>query len=156
MTTSAVSLMLPPIRTYRINLPFPVSVNRIWRHTSGLTHSRAGSILTLPKMLRSVDYRHWIEEANEMWMTQRRQHLPLQTLGHYHAHMIFDQRQRRGRDGDNLIKCVSDWLQLAALVHNDREADGGSWTWGEVDGCVVEVTGVPRPIRDSPDDQPAR
>ena len=119
------------IRQYRIELPFPVSNNNLW-----LRGRRIAGRWPL-----SRPYRDWIDEANGMWLQQKLSVRPV-TLGVYRSHMIFSSDCRRAnQDGENLIKCVSDYLQRIEIIENDCLAVAGSWQWGNVDGCVVEVEG---------------
>lgn len=114
--------------SYTINLPFPVSTNRIWRQGKGRTYL-------------SPEYEAWIKQADALYLTQTRK-LHVVTLGRYHADLVFDEKQRGAKDADNLIKCVNDWLQRVDIVHNDKMCYGGKWSWGEApSGCIVIVTG---------------
>jgi hypothetical protein len=128
--------------SYSIKLPFPISINRIWRST--VRHRRTGSQLQISgpaSVIRSPEYRLWIKHADDMWLTQKIGMRPVM-LGHHRVHLVLDARRRRA-DGHNLMKGVLDWLQRVEIIHNDRDTDFWSGEWAFADGCTVHITGVP-------------
>lgn len=66
-------------------------------------------------------------------------------LGAYEITVILDRRCRHANaDGDNLLKCINDWLEHVELVHNDKNCERWAGTWGDAPaGCRVELTGKP-------------
>lgn len=112
-----------------LSLPYPVSTNRIWRHSKGRTHS-------------SPEYAKWRDEALGMYQEQKRE-LGTPVVGHFTYHIVLNEKKRHGNaDGDNRTKCVLDFLEKVGLIENDKYADGGSWSWGPLDetqGCFVQV-----------------
>lgn len=127
--------------TYRIELPFPVSANRLWR----IADSRRRKVLgwTIPRMHLSPEYVSWIKEADGLYLSQKREIGPLRTLGLYALQCVFSRAKRSPiADGDNLCKCVHDYLERIAIIKNDCLCEGGSWVWGDApSGCRVTVEG---------------
>lgn len=109
-----------------VSLPFPISQNRIWRKSGTRIHI-------------SKEYADWKAEADAMFLQQRKD-CGEPITGHFTYHFIFDDRQRKGRkDGDNLQKAPLDWAQRAGLIVDDKLCDGGSWSWGPVDGMLMRL-----------------
>jgi Holliday junction resolvase RusA-like endonuclease len=109
-----------------VSLPFPISQNRIWRRSGNRIHI-------------SKEYADWKAQADGMFLQQRKDcGDPID--GHFTYHFVFAEQERKGRrDGDNLQKCVLDWCQRAGLIKDDKYCDGGSWSWGPVDGVFVRL-----------------
>lgn len=115
-----------------IVLPFPISVNAIWRYVG-------------VRAYRTKEYTDWISEADGVYMQQpKAAKNPIK--GHFTYHIVLDEKNRttkngNARDGDNHQKIVLDYLQRVALIENDALADAGSWSWGPTDPgmCVVSV-----------------
>lgn len=131
--------------TYCLELPFPVSANRLWRSAGAVTHTHHGSILSRPRVYISPMYRSWITEADALYLTQKRKMGPVQMLGPYTIECVFSRDKRSPlADGDNLTKCIHDWLQRVQIIKNDRLCEGGYWAWGEASaGTTVVVHGYP-------------
>lgn len=92
--------------THTVELPFPPSVNSLWRSDRGRVH-------------KSREYRLWCQEADTLALTQR-------LFGgrciraRFEAHVYLD-RARSCADLDNVgSKAVLDWAQRAGLISNDR------------------------------------
>lgn len=140
------------LRRYEIDLPFPVSTNRLWKssHVSGRT-----------RVYTSVEYARWIKAADALYLTQKR-NIAAQMLGKFEVSIILDASKRKpskilhgrkigGGDGDNRIKCLLDWCERARLIHNDRDCDRGEWSWGDAPaGCRVILTGEAHGENDRP------
>jgi len=113
-----------------IDLPFPTSVNRLWR-------------VGVRSLSNSPEYKAWKREAAGMFWLQYAKTRP-QKLGSFKISIVLDENRRSRSDGDNRIKAVLDFCQAAGLVGNDRNCDGGSWSWGHAPtGCRVVLTGEP-------------
>lgn len=113
----------------RLELPFPVSVNSIWKK------SKHG-------MYRSKAYEQWEREADVLLLKQKAEKTVGKPVeGHFTYSVVLDQSKRKSNmDGDNFgSKVILDYLQRVGLIENDSMADSGSWSWGPVDGCVVTV-----------------
>ena len=89
-----------------IDLPFPPSVNAVWRSNRGRVH-------------RDKKYSAWESDAWGHWLQQK----PTQKLksieGHYALKIILNPPDKRRRDLGNYDKALSDFLQTAGIVHND-------------------------------------
>lgn len=113
-----------------LHLPFPPSVNRIWRSGKGRTYI-------------SKQYKAWKDEAMARYLEQRSS-AGNPIVGNFTYHIILDEKRRKvARDGDNRGKVVLDLLQSVGLIEDDKLADAGSWSWGPVDGggCIVRAYG---------------
>jgi Holliday junction resolvase RusA-like endonuclease len=125
---------------YTIDLPFPMSTNRIWRFVGNPAmqdHQR--------KYVRiSPEYHKWKKAADALYMTQKRR-LSIVKLGKFSVSIVLSSDMRRSnQDGDNFIKCVMDWLQRVEIIHNDCLCEWGQWQWGEAPtGCRVRLFGDP-------------
>lgn len=110
-------------------LPFPPSVNAIWRNAGGRTY-------------RTPEYKKWRDDAYAAYLQQSKAtRNPVK--GHFTYHVILDDKRRKpNMDGDNYAsKAVLDFLQYVGLIDNDALADAGSWSWGPTDPgmCMVSV-----------------
>jgi Holliday junction resolvase RusA-like endonuclease len=125
---------------YTIDLPFPMSTNRIWRFVGNPAmqdHQR--------KYVRiSPEYHKWKKAADALYMTQKHR-LSIVKLGKFNVSIVLSSDMRRSnQDGDNFIKCVMDWLQRVEIIHNDCLCEWGQWQWGEAPtGCRVRLFGEP-------------
>ncbi len=108
-----------------INLPFPISTNRLW------TRAKKG--------LRSSDkYKAWKREASDMYLMQKRTVKPIS--GHFCGVVTVNQNKRKTHDIDNLGKCLFDFLQRMELIENDSLQDKVTIQWGHApEGCLVEL-----------------
>lgn len=110
-------------------LPFPISVNAIWRYVG-------------VRAYRTSEYTDWIKEADGVYQQQPKAGKnPIK--GHFTYHVVLDEKRRTAKmDGDNYgSKVVLDFLQRVELIENDSLADAGSWSWGPTDPgmCIVRV-----------------
>lgn len=122
---------------YSLDLPFPVSTNRMYRSNRSRVHT-------------SAEYAAWKRTADGVFYTQIRNVRP-QLLGRFRISIVLGQQYRGGKggrggaarsDGDNRIKCVLDWCQRSGLIKNDNLCDGGTWDWGEApSGCRITLEG---------------
>ena len=95
---------LPELITITIDLPYPVSTNRIWRYGKG-------------RVYRSELYKEWMADADAHALTQLRGARPM-IRGMFDAHIYLSQEGGR-LDIDN-IKCLLDWAQSRRLISNDK------------------------------------
>lgn len=112
---------------YELQLPFPPSTNAIWR---------AG----FKRVYRSDTYVNWISQADAAYYHQYSRKRP-QKLGNFTILIVLDATRRGRSDGDNRIKALLDFVQRVGFVADDRGCDGGSWRWGEADGCHITIEG---------------
>lgn len=107
--SEVVTLPLAPVVVW---LPFPPSVNRLWRAYEG-------------KTLASKVYRAWQKQAALELMAQR----PRKIRGAYDLSVVVDRPDRRLRDLDNSLKAVSDALAKAGVIENDHFAESIAIRW---------------------------
>lgn len=112
-------------------LPFPPTLN----HTNGLGVSKSGK----PYVYSKQNLKKFKADAHVMYLQQRKKcGEPIR--GYFTYHVVLDQAQRSPvMDGQNRDKYVLDFLQDVGLIENDKLSDGGGWTWGPVNGCLVRV-----------------
>jgi crossover junction endodeoxyribonuclease RusA len=91
------------IESIGLTLPFPPSVNRLWRFGKG-------------RMYRSKTYEVWRKEA--LWEC-RIQAQNKQISGAYRLTLLAVKPDKRRRDIGNLEKSVSDILQEAGIIVDD-------------------------------------
>lgn len=100
---------LPELITVVLDLPFPPSVNAIWRSVSG----PRGNVML------SRAYKEWKKQAdlavivNKTWRRVCIQ-------GWFEAHIALNADIGKWGDIDNRVKAVMDWAQSRALVTNDK------------------------------------
>lgn len=113
-----------------IDLPPPVSVNRIWRA------NRAGK----NKVSRSPEYKSWIRSADALALSTG-QFRGLKTIvGKFEARIVV---KRCPGDLDNRAKGVLDWLQSRSVVVDDKYCERLTLEWGDAPfGCRVTVKAV--------------
>ena len=88
-----------------VHLPFPPSVNHIWRSKAG------GSYL-------SKQYTAWKKLAGQEWLLQKKNQ-PRGILGPYSAILILAKPDKRRRDLDNCTKAVKDFAVDHGLIEDD-------------------------------------
>jgi Holliday junction resolvase RusA-like endonuclease len=101
-----------------IDLPTPVSTNRIWRTGRGRTY-------------RSEEYVAWCEQADAMVMATKGPGRLPKINGPFEVEILLSTIGRKGRDGDNYCKVVLDFCQSRDIVRNDSDCRRGSWAWVE-------------------------
>jgi Holliday junction resolvase RusA-like endonuclease len=110
-----------------IDLPTPISVNRIWRA------NRAGK----KRVSISPEYASWMRNADNLALSTG-QFRGLKTIvGKFEAHIVL--KRVRG-DLDNRAKGVLDWLQSRSVIVDDKFCERLTLEWGEAPtGCRVTV-----------------
>ena len=111
-----------------LHLPYPPSVNRIWRNVG-------------PRTLKSKVYRDWLAEGWAMVKAQA----PKPVLGRYCLNVVAFRPDRRDRDLDNIIKPISDLLTACGVIEDDHMADRINIEWSDTEpskgaGVVVRVS----------------
>jgi Holliday junction resolvase RusA-like endonuclease len=121
---------------YRIELPFPISVNRIW--------TPVGS-----RMVRSKAYRSWIKQADLLFLTQKRKLAPIRMLpGRFDCLLeLYTDDLRKRKDADNRIKVCLDFVVRAGLVVDDQYVENLSARWvpreaAPPSGCRFTITSL--------------
>lgn len=106
-------------------LPFPPSVNAIWRK------SKTG------KMYLTAKGAAWKEAA--AWSVKASMSQPI--VGPFHFHMEVGRPDRRQRDLDNLFKCVLDAVEDAGAIRNDADAQSLFAQWvPDLKGIRITIT----------------
>lgn len=90
-----------------VDLPFPVSVNRVWRSGN-------------KRVFRSPQYMAWLKEAHGCWLQQRSQYKTWGLRGYYAVTITLCPPDNRHRDLGNFEKVCSDFAQAAGIIENDR------------------------------------
>jgi len=119
------------MQRYSIDLPFPISVNNLYRVVRG-------------KPVTSAAYRDWTARADLLGLVQ---HVgSKKPLKHFEAEIYLDVLQRSKRDLDNYAKGVLDWAQRVNLIHNDRACEALFMRWSDAapEGCLLILTEVPK------------
>src|SRR5262249_18897238 len=93
--------------THSFWLPFPPSVNRIWRYARGKAHA-------------SADYIAWQKQANAAAYAQKLGSRPV--MGRHILNVQLSDAFKRRSDVDNRLKAVADFCQRLHLTVNDRDA----------------------------------
>ncbi len=117
----------PPTRAIVLDLPFPISTNRIWRNAT--------------RTLKSERYRIWEKAAQAQIQFQR----PGGILGKVCVDMWFAEKDKLTRDIDNLPKCVLDTLATCKVIEGDsnRYVRELNLKWApDITGCRVCITPV--------------
>lgn len=107
-----------------IDLPPPISANRIWRNVV---------IGGKPRTLKSKEYLQWVSDAGAMLNAQK----PGVVEGHYALTITVSDKCRL--DLDNCIKATNDLLQSQGVVTNDKLCREITIRHGSCDGMKVLV-----------------
>jgi Holliday junction resolvase RusA-like endonuclease len=111
----------------RLDLPFPPSVNHIWKHGGK------------GKGYRSERYVQWARVAGTLLNAQR----PGRIDGPYRLKLLLARPDNRRRDLDNFLKSVSDLLVEHHVVDDDSLAEQVAIGWSSrIEGCRVTLTPV--------------
>lgn len=119
-----------------LELPFPPSVNSIWKR------GRQGSVYL------SDQYKAWKKAADQTIMIARTKG-NARVWGRFTAIITLDERRRytkKGKikriDADNFTKATMDCLQRMRVIDDDSLADHVKAQWGKTDGARVELQEV--------------
>ena len=115
-----------------ITLPFPISVNALYRNVRGVGR------------VKTERYRTWIQAAG--WDVKQAKQKPIN--GWYRISMTLHESENRRRDIDNFFKGVSDLLVAHKLIDDDCFCTDIVITRvrSDVKKCVVTIapsTGIP-------------
>lgn len=107
---SAIDAIMPewePV-TVQLDLPPPVSTNRLWRSGKG-------------RVYKSAEYKKWLIAADQQVMVGKvlRGHRTID--GPFEANILLNSELCRG-DADNRAKILLDYAQSRELISNDRFA----------------------------------
>lgn len=120
-----------------IALPFPPSVNRIWRSRTGANGK--------PSFYLDTRYATWKRVCDSEFMALRPKP---KVAGNFGLVLILNEKKRKSNtDADNRMKAVLDWLQRVKVVENDALADAVEVRWGYApEGCRIEISTAPSPL----------
>lgn len=111
-----------------LDLPFPPSVNHIWRRGP-------------KRVYRSARYLRWMENADAAVMAAK-QYPRRKIVGPFEASILLSDGAGTG-DADNRIKAVLDWCQSRDVIANDKHARELRIKWVAPDqapaGCRVTL-----------------
>ena len=99
-----------------LTLPFPVSVNRLWRGGQR-------------RIYKSREYNLWLYEAGNKLVEQK----PAKIVGNYELTVWLYPPDKRRRDLDNYFKCISDLLEHHNVIENDWMCRELSAIWMGID-----------------------
>jgi Holliday junction resolvase RusA-like endonuclease len=109
-----------------LDVPFPPSVNHIWRRSP-------------KRVFRSARYERWMKRADAAVMAAK-QYPRRKIIGHFEAHILLDRDAGHG-DLDNRIKAVLDWTQSRDIILDDKDCQSLRIEWCDHDqapqGCRV-------------------
>ena len=91
--------------TFSIQLPTPPSTNRIWRMAKG-------------RMIKSKEYRQWLKSCHAYVWFKHQDHDMIKVP--YRLDVIYTPPNKVRQDLDNICKGISDLLELAEVVENDK------------------------------------
>lgn len=111
----------------KFNLPLPPSLNNIF-----FNKPHGGRAKT-------TDYKNWLDTA--AWEIRGQRVAPI--AGDVRVCIVIE-RPNKTSDIDNRIKPVLDAMQKAGVIVNDKSVVDVRARWGEVKGCVVNVSIVER------------
>lgn len=110
-----------------LHLPFPPSVNHIWKHGAK------------GKGYRSPRYVSWANIAGLELNAQK----PGCITGDYRIRLTLGRPDRRRRDQENFIKAVSDLLVEHGVIEDDSLAVVTTIAWSDrIEGCRVTLKAV--------------
>ena len=103
-----------------VDLPAPISVNRLWRASKS-------------SVIKSTAYVAWIKRADELVLSMGQLRGIKTICGPFSALIVV---KRSNLDIDNNSKCVLDYLQSRTFIENDKHCERLTIEWGEAPtGC---------------------
>lgn len=113
----------PAANVVALYLPYPTSVNRLWRKTA-------------TGVYRSPEYGTWFRAAGNELNAQN----PGKVSGPYELRIVLGRPDRRRRDLDNTVKAISDLLVTHGVIGDDSEAIKITLEWSDaITGAHVFV-----------------
>lgn len=135
MIVAGAFLADPPVKPIElaIDLPFPPSVNSIWRVSNKWPKK---------KVIKSMVYKKWLRQTD---LTILINHQFQKISGPFEITIHLN--DKHSGDGDNRIKAVLDYLQSREIIENDKFCRAGSWRWvppaQAPEGCRVYLRSLP-------------
>lgn len=99
-----------------IDLPFPVSTNRLWKWARG------------KKPYKSAEYRRWLSNADQQVLVSKILRGFQTICCPFEADILLSSDFRTG-DPDNRIKAVLDFLQSRSVILDDKLAQKVTVEW---------------------------
>lgn len=125
-----IPFLLPTGNVLTVDLPLPISVNRIWRA------NKAGK----KRVSISPEYANWKRHADMLVMSMGALRGVRRIHGKFEARIVI---QRTPGDLDNRIKGVLDWAQSRELIDDDKFCERITAEWGEAPtGCRLTLREV--------------
>ena len=103
-----------------LHLPFPPSVNMIWR---GRRHGTW-------TVYKSRKYKDWIRQAGLQWILQSRNMDKKEIHGKFNAKIVLAAPDKRIRDVDNYAKVLLDFAKTMRIIDDDRFCHKLISEWG--------------------------
>lgn len=98
-------------------LPFPISMNAIWR-------GRQRGVYRSPR------YQAWSKQAGLAWLEQKPVGTNQRITGTFSAHIVLYPPDKRRRDLDNPVKVVLDFAKHHGLISDDHLCQKLLVEWG--------------------------
>lgn len=118
---------LPELITTVVDLPFPPSVNKIWRSQA----RENGSTVYLSK-----EYRDW-KDKTDLHLIANRTYRQRRIAGRFEAHIGLNANIGRWGDLDNRIKAVMDYAQSRNFIADDKHCRRLIVEWVDDDRAQV-------------------
>lgn len=111
-------------KIYCYNLPFPPSVNALWR-------------ISGRRMYRSKKYTEWLGEAALALELEQKPEIDYP----FNIEIVIGRPDKRRRDLDNLAKPILDVLQHCKVLQDDCHAQRITMLWtNDIDGCKITIS----------------
>lgn len=124
-----------------IDLPFPPTLNHLWKHGRG--KKKTGKAWTY----KSKPYVLWISQADGILLQQKRGPIKMLRGRFDYLLELYTSDGRKRRDGDNRHKAPLDYLTRIGLIEDDSKAESGTWRWTTKEnappyGCRITLTAL--------------
>lgn len=103
------------MRRVRIDLPFPPSVNKVWRIGKNRKTGKR-------YIYRPDGYVRWIKQADLQWLTQKPPGHFETITGLFKTRIMLSRPDKRHRDEHNYHKGVMDWAQRVGIISDDKNS----------------------------------
>lgn len=101
-----------------LDMPFPPSMNHIWRA------KKTGGVYRAPA------YILWIKQADQLYVMQKHRLRNQMLLGKFHCLLeIYTSDGRKRRDADNRMKVPLDYATRIGLIKDDSYCERGTFAW---------------------------
>ena len=140
----------PDPARYKLTLPFPPSVNKIWKWVRRQPGRGSNLDEARWRVARSGEYQLWLKACDgcvleQLGIPAYRRTIP----GRYTITVTLCITRWKSCDQDNTLKGISDLLQRSRVISDDKNAWITMVSWGQVDGshkdrplCHVEINEI--------------